>query len=553
MRTLLLLCLIFASHLNPSFAQNPAEYNRAKTLIGYGNYSEAMDLLRPYMDKSQYGRLSSYATYHFARAAYQNGQYMLTESTLKDLAEQENWGHQDRSRYLLALAYFQEGRNSDALELISKISDPKVKEQAHNASYNFLKNASIGFFTGNIKKFNENKGFMLALKEQMERQAVMSNEERSIYQELKNIEFGSGNKEIKSIKNPQVLDIAVLLPFRYSGEKDIQSLDANNFIFEFFQGLNFAAKELKKQGKQLNIQTFDTEREASKVQAILADPFLKQADIIIGPVYPEESEIVMAFSEQNQIPFINPLSNMNDRFEGFEYAYLFRPSVNSIADGIIEFSRKNLDGRRLAIGYSNASRDQQLAKKLAENSQKLGYTIVRNDPINGKSVIDFLERIQLKSGGEALADVIILLSDDPNVASPTFGFMESQNIKKPMLVMDSWLYFNFANYEMLEQQNFHFISNNSIDFQKPNLEVFRENFYAEYIAYPSFNSHVGYELMQWTIKNINPTSGFELRKNLDQNGFQNGFITYGFDFRKSNFNRYVPILKLDSGMVVEQK
>ncbi|WP_291781382.1 hypothetical protein [Cecembia sp.] len=224
-----------------------------------------------------------------------------------------------------------------------------------------------------------------------------------------------------------------------------------------------------------------------------------------------------------------------------------------MADGIIDFSRKNFVGRRLAIGYSNASRDQQLAKKIAENSQKLGYTIVRNDPINGRSVIDFLEQIQLKSGDEALADVIIILSDDPNVASPTFGFMESQNINKPVLVMDSWLYFNFANYEMLEQQNFYFVSNNAIDFQKPNLEIFRENFYAEYVAYPSFNSHMGYELMQWVLQNINPKSGFELRKNLDKNGFQNGFITYGFDFRRSNFNRYVPMLKLDSGKVVEQK
>ncbi|WP_291786671.1 ABC transporter substrate-binding protein [Cecembia sp.] len=553
MRTFLLLCLIFVSLLSPSIAQNPADYNRAKTLIGYGNYSEAMDLLRPYMDKNQFGRLSFYATYHFARAAYQNGQYMLTESTLKDLVQQDSWGHQDRARYLLALAYFQEGRNIDALELISKISEPNVRGQAHNASYNFLKNASVGFFTGNIRKFNDNKGFMLALKEQMERQTVMSNEERSIYNELKNLDFGNGNKEIKSPKNPDVLDIAVLLPFRYSGERDIQSLDPNNFIFEFFQGLDFAANELKKQGKQLNIQTFDTEREVSKVHAILANPFLKQADIIIGPVYPEESDIVMAFAEQYQIPFVNPLSNMNDRFEDLQYAYLFRPSVNSMADGIIDFSRKNFVGRRLAIGYSNASRDQQLAKKIAENSQKLGYTIVRNDPINGRSVIDFLEQIQLKSGDEALADVIIILSDDPNVASPTFGFMESQNINKPVLVMDSWLYFNFANYEMLEQQNFYFVSNNAIDFQKPNLEIFRENFYAEYVAYPSFNSHMGYELMQWVLQNINPKSGFELRKNLDKNGFQNGFITYGFDFRRSNFNRYVPMLKLDSGKVVEQK
>ena len=553
MRNFLLIWILFAGCLMPVAAQDLLPYNRAKTLIDYGNYSEAMNLLRPYMDESQYGKLASYASYHFARAAYKNGQYLLTESILKDLVNQSVWDNQDKARYLSALAYFQEGRNLDALDHISKITDPVVTQQAENASYNFLKNASVGFFTGNIRKYNENKGFMLALKEQIERQTIMSSEERAIYNELISMDFGAKNKESQINKNNEVLDVAILLPFNYTGGKGVKNLDNNNFIFELYQGLNFAEKELKKQGKRLSVQSFDTERSTTKVQNILADPFLKQADVIIGPLYPEESEVVMAFAERNQIPFINPLSNINDRFEGLNYAYLFRPSINSLADGIIDFSRKNLVGRRLAIAYSSTSRDEQLAKTLAENAQKLGFTIVRNDQVNGRSLIDFLDRIQLKNGDAAQADIIVILSDDPNVASPTFGFMESQNVKKPVIVMDSWLYFNFANFEMLEEQNFHFVSNNAINFQKPNLVEFREAFYAEYIGYPSFNAHIGYELMHWITQNINPSVGFNLRRNLDQNGFQSGIVTYGFDFKNSRFNKYVPILKLDSGLIVDQK
>jgi len=553
MRNFLLLPLLFIGFFIQTFAQDLLPYNRAKTLIEYGKYTDAMDLLRPYMDQGQYGQLSSYASYHFARAAYHNGQYLLAESRLKELAEKQNWDNQDKAKYLLALSYFQEGRNIDALDLISEIRDTTVREQAENATYNFLKHASVGFFMGNIKKYNDNKGFMLALRVQIERQTVMSSDERVIYNQLITMDFGTSQNEQPTIKNKETLDIAIVLPFNYSGNKGVQNLNPNNFIFELYQGLDFAASELKKEGKQLNIRSFDTERNASKVQTILADPFLRQADIIIGPVYPEESELVMVFAERNQIPFINPLSNLNDRFEGLNYAYLFRPSINSLAEGIIDFCRKNLTGRRLAIGYSNTSRDEQLAKVVGENAQKLGFTVVRNDPVNGGSIIDFMEKIQLKNGVGALADAIIILSDDPNTAAPAFGFMESQNIEKPILVMDSWLYFNFANYEMLEEQNFYFISNNSINFQEPTLEAFREGFYSKYITYPSFNAHVGYELMYWATQNINPIAGFELRKNLNQNGFQNGIITYGFDFKNSNYNKHVPILKLDSGRVVEQK
>jgi len=553
MKNFLLICFLFVGFLTPISAQDLLSYNRAKTLIDYGNYSDAMNLLRPYMDENQFGQFSYYASYHFARAAYKSGQYLLTESVLKNLVTISNWGNIDKARYLLALAYFQEGRNIDALDLISKITESQVKEQAENATYNFLKNASVGFFTGNIRRYSDNNGFMLALKEQIERQTIMSSEERAIYNELANRDFGAKNITVKPAKNNQVLEIAVLLPFNYAGGKGVQNLEHNNFIFELYQGLNFAEKELKKQGIQLNLQSFDTERNTTKVQSILADPFIKKADIIIGPLYPEESELVMTFAERNQIPFINPLSNINDRFQGLKYAYLFRPSISSLADGIIDFSRKNLVGRRMAIAYSNTSRDEQLAKSIAENAQKLAFTIVRNDPVNGRSINDFVDRIQLKNGDNALADIIIIISDDPNVASPTFGFMESQNVKKPVIVMDSWLYFNFANFEMLEEQNFYFVGNNAVNFQKPSLTEFREAFYQEYIGYPSFNAHVGYELMHWITKNINPSVGFELRRNLDQNGFQNGTVTFGFDFRSSNFNKYVPILKLDSGIIMEQK
>jgi hypothetical protein len=59
--------------------------------------------------------------------------------------------------------------------------------------------------------------------------------------------------------------------------------------------------------------------------------------------------------------------------------------------------------------------------------------------------------------------------------------------------------------------------------------------------------HLGYELAYWIADTINPTQGFDFRKNLNKNGFNQGKITYGFDFRDSNNNRYVPVLRLNNG------
>jgi ABC-type branched-subunit amino acid transport system substrate-binding protein len=548
MRSTILLLFVISIFFEPCLAQDElATYKRAKTLISYGNYDDAMELLRPYMDEAKFGNLSGYATYHFAQAAYQKGSYRLAQSTIANLVNDSSWPKQDEARYLMALTLFQEGRNFEALQEIAKIKSPNVKSQAENASYQFLKQTSVSFLTANLRQFNENKGYTLALKEQMERQAVMSTDERTIYNQIKDLNIGTNGQKNNPIKNLQSLDVAIILPLNYSGRKGVRDLEANNFVFELYQGLKFAANELKESGLNLTFRTYDTERDLNKVQQILADPFVLQSDVIIGPIYPDESEVVMSFAERNAIPFINPLSNVNDKLQGTAYSYLFRPSVNSLAASILEFSNKNFEGKRMAIAYSGATRDEQLAKLITEGARKYGYSIRSNKKVAGREILDVFEQTKLKEADSALVDMLIIISDDPNTASITLGFMESQNINIPIMVMDSWLYFNFANYEMLENQNFYFVGNNSIDFGRENLQTFRENFNLEHINYPSFNTHLGYELMYWVSETINPSNGFDFRKNLNQNTFSEGRISYGFNFLNNNNNTYVPIFKIGNG------
>ncbi|MCH7415335.1 ABC transporter substrate-binding protein [Belliella sp. R4-6] len=554
MKSTFLLILFVSLFFIESQAQDPlANYNRAKTLIGYGNYKDAMDLLRPYLDEKKYGELSKYATYHFSQAAYSNKQYTLAKTTLNPLLAQKSWSSIDDVHYLMAIIHFEEGNNSEALSEILNINDPAIKSEAENATFNYLKDVSVSYLVANLRRFESNNGYLFALKNQLEKQSVMSTNDRTVYNQVKDIRL-SDTKAISSKKNKKqrddVLDIAIILPFNYSGGKGVQSLSIGNFIFELYQGINFAVNEAQRKGVKLNIRTFDTERNPAKIKSIFADPFFENADLIIGPLYPEETDAVASFAEDNRIPFINPLSNVDDKLAMFDYAYLFRPSISSISEGVFDYSRKYLDGKRIAIAYSNSIRDAQLAKKIAEDATKYGYQVIANQEVTDRNVRKFFESINLRSGSRSSqADIIFVLSDDPNVASPTFGLLESISGNTPVIVMDTWLYFNFANFEMLQNQNFHFISNNTIRFGSSKLDDFRDNFFSVNQAFPSLNAHLGYELMNWIATTINHSKGFDFRKNLDDSGRVEGKISYGLDFRNSRNNTYVPILKLENGVL----
>src|SRR5690606_10143226 len=117
-----------------------------------------------------------------------------------------------------------------------------------------------------------------------------------------------------------------------------------------------------------------------------------------GPIYPEETDMVSSFAETARIPFVHPLSNLGDRFEELGYSYLFRPAVSSLASGIVDGLKKQNWGKRVAIGYSNSSRDEMLAKMLQGQMAKAGFQLVKFEQINSRNTNEFLQGLGIRSG-----------------------------------------------------------------------------------------------------------------------------------------------------------
>jgi hypothetical protein len=463
--------------------------------------------------------------------------------------DNRRWEQQDEARYLMALAFFGQENYEEALNELAKIQDPEIRREGEKATYDIMKDANLSWMLRNLGKYEDNKGLALAIRDQLERKTVMSTEERRAYHEVRELSKDSDvlqHAEGRRDEN-QVLEMAVVLPFNYSGGSGVSRLSSNNFVFEYFQGLKMAVDEAKKQGVDLKIRTFDTERNPAVVERILEDPFLQVADVIIGPVYPEETNIVSVYAEQYNIPHINPLSNLDDNLKVGESAYLFRPSTKAMSQGILDYVNRKALKKRIAIAYSATSKDEQLARQLTEDARRRGVEVVKSEKIDGKGVRGFFSSLGVERAGEPSVEMIIVLSDDPNVASPTFSVIESLNARIPVLVPDSWLYFNFANFEMMEHQNVHFIGNNTINFESEDLADFRENFLERYETFPGIFAHLGYETVYWIQENLNPHKGFDFAKNLNRAGFHEGKLTFGFNFQDARANQYVPIMRLENG------
>jgi len=524
----------------------PPEYQKAKTALQSKDYWEAMNGFKPFTDADKYGNLSSYAAFHLAEAALGANQPAQAISALQPIYG-KNWNKSDEVKYLLAVAYFRNNQNSEALKVINTIKKQEVLEQSYNLSFEYLRKSTASLLVANLSEFKMNEGYTAALATVLQKQAIMSSSEVDA---LNQVKATSSSKNV--VKN-EVLDIVLILPFTGVNASSVSGIGYTDFMFELYQGIELGVEQMKKEGQKVSLITFDSKRDIAHLTNLLKDQSLSNADVIIGPIYPEETDVVSAFAEKEQIPFIHPLSNLGDRFEQFKYSYLFRPSVASLSAGIISNLKSQNWGKRVAIGYSGSSRDENLGLLLQTELEKAGFDLVKIQKLDSKNASTFLQGLGVRRGNNPTVDQVILLSDDPAIAQSVFSLMESISTSVPMLVMDSWLGFNFANYEMLEFPNFYFIGNNTPKFDTEAMSEFRDQFYKKYFTYPGMNSILGLELVLWLGANSKPTFGYDLRRSLDQNSYQPGKLTWGFNFQNSNNNSYAPVFKMEAGELIPLK
>jgi LysM repeat protein len=150
-------------------------------------------------------------------------------------------------------------------------------------------------------------------------------------------------------RNSEKYNVAVILPFYTDENKRSSAFDTTsmtddsedsyhsgswiypksiNFI-EFYEGLLLAIDSLKKAGLSINLFVYDCGKDTNKIKQILAKKEMQKIDLIIGPVFSEELEIVSRFAKARKINCISPLSNKFNLIGNNPFLFQINPSQES--------------------------------------------------------------------------------------------------------------------------------------------------------------------------------------------------------------------------------
>ncbi|MCQ2252321.1 MAG: LysM peptidoglycan-binding domain-containing protein [Bacteroidales bacterium] len=301
-------------------------------------------------------------------------------------------------------------------------------------------------------------------------------------------------------------------------------------ILEFYEGVLMAAREYQLRGYNVQLDIYDTENSYSKTNEICADPELKKADLIIGPLYTENVVRAAKFAKDNQIAMVSPFAIKNEILKENPYLFQFTPSnYTSIEETAEYFSR--LENANLILVYNNDSEatpaELSLIKSYREVVKKIpGLTMKEINYDNGGSTI-------LKTAmNSAQTNVILMTSNREIFISKVInylnGLLKNEKYKIELFGSQSWEKISNIDIEFLQNMNFSYRSANFIDYNNEEVKNFVSEFRDRFNAEPGIYGYSGYDITNYFIDQISRKGKYfhfcpeEAKKGL----------VYKFDFKK---------------------
>jgi len=330
-------------------------------------------------------------------------------------------------------------------------------------------------------------------------------------------------------KHRTTMKVALLLPFFLDiNEKmgfgvDLKAQNPfykNSEIFiEFYEGFILALDTLRKAGLNVKLFLYDTSRDSTTIDQLLKNPEMQQLDLIIGPVYPPNIEVVARFARQNQIPMVSPLLPFTKESEKnivssflaqnpdllYDNPFLFQvnPSVSFEVEQICNHL-SNFPGRRFVLvhgGYTDRDdslRNENLAQ-LYKNNLFQAFAD-KNDSGNFEFREVFVRNSKYWIVKDSLTKdtmniIIIPSSNEAFISGISSMLIKFKSYYDARIVgMPSWERFQNLETEYLHTLKLQYQSYTYINYERSEVAAFVDHYREVYYTEPTRLSFQGYDI-----------------------------------------------------------
>ena len=293
------------------------------------------------------------------------------------------------------------------------------------------------------------------------------------------------------------LKVALLLPFKTNENDTISSEDIfnksrlANIVTDFYLGSEIAIDSLRNQGIKIEINVFDTQKNRSKIRTILSENNLNENDVIIGPLYSEEAEIVA--SEVN-VPVVFPVySKKQSRFSSSK---LIKTSPNKkvFREELVTYIKDNFNNGNLIIvgdGKNNSNITTAHIKSTLEIHDSISKVHVlkpKKGYIAKQLFLDILK--------PNMKNWVVMTSNDNVIVADAINSLislpDSTNVQ--VFTFDKGKVFDKIDNLKLAKIGFTYVSDEYVDEASFSTKLFNKQYYSKNNAMPSFYATKGFDI-----------------------------------------------------------
>ena len=603
MRSTLLTAIIFCGLLLAfqGKAQDiRAVFNEGKAMFDREQYALALLKLEPLANAEADNDLIRYASFYYAVSAYESNDPKTATETFSRIVERfPDWEYLNESRFWLGKLAFEDQQYETALGHLDAITDPALAPQIQA-----LQDFHFARITDEqqLKRLLELKPAATVLASQLADQILkldVANQDIDLLNELSeryNLNLNLGIEGIESSPKKAVYNVGVFLPFTFREDSVGLLRQRTAWPTRFFEGAQLGVEKLKEEGIDLNLLSFDTRDDTTSLTEMLQTEDAKNLDFIVGPVFQSSVLQVAAFAKEQQINMLNPLSSNGDIIKDNPFAFLYYPSHESLAIAAAEYATANFrENKNVAIFYSGFSdkpradlyRDilekdsfniaifEQVA---GQESSKISLMFVEEEEVDKDSLVveamlaemDSLREAEVKDWEiydpeDFVLDSLIIrpdsighifiASDVSSLSAAAISAIEARPDTMLYLGTSRWLSAEQSiSFEQLERTNAVFTGSNWLNYDTEAVDDFRARYLAEFNAYPKKEERLGdayiaYDIIV-TYGRLLHQYGKYFQVGLKRKERIEAELTDGFDYRFSNDNRYIPVLRITESQVV---
>ena len=538
-------------------------YQNGKDLFRQGKYSLAMETFKPLIPYDQKNQYSPYASFYYALAAYKQGYRAVAKDMLLQIRSvHPKWDKMQEVNLWLAKIYMDDEDYFQGIKTLNGIQDKSLEEtkKAIKAEY--------------IAQVDDTETLKMMLEEFPKDEVIARYLAQSLAKDLSDeadkamLETLIGRFKFERTdfipEAPKTFfkdryAVALLLPFMLDELDPSPGKKRNQIVLDFYEGIMLALDSLNRSGSPIVVRAYDTDQGLNYLKQILQSNELNNTDLVIGPLYPEENEMVQEFSLNNQVNVVNPISNNSDLIGDSPYAYLFQPSSETLGKKAAEFIAAQRRKKIAMVISGMSKKDSVLAASFTEKANELGIQIVANRSFQREDAAEIMNMLatateydEFKFPSEFTLKKdsigsIFVTSDDPLIYTKIISAIETRGDSILVVGSENWIDDTAVAFEKYQTLGVAFTAPNFVSVVSPQRARFISRYLGKYGKVPSKLSQLGYEMMLFYGNQLKK-NGVYFQDGLNNAEFIPGYLFHGFNFQFSRDNHHVPFVRFRNGV-----